>query len=1350
VALLFAERAGAVAKLGGDGPGRLLAEATVVAAGCRLGRQLDVVERGIAAIHDAERPSVAPGAAAGLAASELPSAGFGSTGLSSGSSGLPSTGFATGSPGAAGPAGVAGFATWAAGSTGSAGVGESSGAGFAAGAAGLSAGVASAGLLVGSAGTASTLAWALRVELAGCARTAGVPLVGAAVLRPVLTSDAVQPSVRADALVQLVGCLAQHVDPNVLDGALAEADRLYADDRDVDADTRVVLRALLRSVASGEQRRRGDARAAVDAAQEGADLLASLNEPATDNGEVAARVALRLVHGLLDLGRVDEAGAVAAAELAKPVRAPAATAVGWLSLAVAVRKHLAAGAPVPALAVLREAAELAERHHLSALRAEALTTLSDAHERIGQLAEALDCLRTAQGVRLRRARAVYAARAKLISAFGETAGPAEFAQLLVGSGGRRAADSRAGVSGREHAAALLGRFGMRRPIAAEVTAAPNTDVAMVLVDLTAAGLIGDQVVSQVLDRVRDAAPSDAQVARVGGAELAVLLPTTRSAQAERLRGAIAEVDWATVAPGVNVNVRVAVAQQTGRQPALASVTSRTAPTAVAAAPTPAATARPPTAPQRSTSMFELPTVPIMPVGLAAATATATDAESVERATGQLPAIRSDQGQPLTGHLADPEQSGDATTGSGENAGQAAYGRRAAHAGEHLPDQQSAFAGGGTEQPTDPTTGAGESPGQAAYGRRAAHAGEHLPDQQSAFAAAGGTDQSSGSHAAPHSDRSTFGDTDSERSGQSSMAGTGQGSYRPPTRSALEAAAYAASTDATPPSERSPFGAADTGAGTSAQRPSRRSRFSDGTGAAGDSAGAVSPGDAGTGVSGEQSFGGQGAGWEPSSGAARSAGLASSGETGGARGGHAAPEETGGRAAGSSVPPVLPALPILPPLEPEHPVSTSRVFRSGPAGAADRDAPGGVPISADPSVRISAADIAAAGAAVQPTAEPVSGSTGGQAADDAQDRDTGTQPAPWPFTDPIGDHAEPSRPRHSVDPEVGRSVLSSLGITSGSASGGGRRRAREDAGDDPSASQRTAPGEPLRGSLAAGELERAAGLVSGYLASDDAGGHAAPAGESVAASGDPSGLDARSVGRTEPPVPGAGDLTSGSLPIDAGRADFPAEARPDDEPALAESPFSQRLTPPGRPVEDADRPMPRTVSFQDFEHLEPLPSLEPLALEPSAPLPGAELPAPHSPLTGRAVPVPPPARPQEPARPEPPTRPNRVQPPAAQGEPDPTRPSGRRRRSVQLADLLTEALMAYQSAQDSNEATDNPLTTGPSTSLAGPTSLPGPLARPAGLDPAVGDEPGPARHGGETHQDGSRWITTRWNPSDERQ
>jgi hypothetical protein len=1143
LALLFAERAGGLAKLAGDGPDRLRAEATVVIASCRLGRRLTVVERAIAAVRSAERLSDAVTAAL------------------------------------------------------------------------------------------------VRIELAGCARAAGVPLVGAATLRPVLTSDAVSPSVRADALVQLVECLTSLVDARVLDDALAEADRLYAEDGDVTVDGRVVHRALLRSVASAEQRRRGDARAAVQAAQEGADLLGGLRRASADNGAASAKVALRLVHGLLDLSRVDEAVAIAGAELARPVRAPAAMAVGWLGLALAVRKHLAEGAPVPALALLREVSELAERHRLGPLRAEALTTLSDAHERVGQLPEALDCLRTAQGVRLRRAREVYAARTKLVSAFGEMTGPGEFVELLGGSGVRRTA---AGVGpGNDNASALLSRFGMRRPLAEPVTAgrnvAPHTDVTMLLVDLTAAGLIEEHALSQVLDRVRHAAPTEAQVARVGGAEFAVLLPSTQAGQTEhwveRFRGAIAEVDWAAVNPGIAVHVRVAVAQQTS---------GRAAEPVVAAGPQ-----------QPSESAFERPTVPRIPV------AALVTEQSVERSSGRLPVVaapasaasqqpvieptpRPTTGQwpanpwstePTFGQRAEqPRESAAGRLVAGHAAGQAEANRRAAapRAGQLPPDELLGTQPRTGRVPASELLAARQQPGDLPpTGSRSGRvpASEIFAAQQ---AAGDMSPTSSRSGRVPASDILAA----QQQGGDASRSGrVSADEIRTAQQSAGDASATSSRTGRVAASE---ILAAQQAAGAPRATPSRSGRVSaDEILAAQQAAGAprATPSRSGR-VSADEIWAAQQppratpsqSGWVPAAeiqAAQQSAadptwssGIEQSGapRTGRVPGSEllgaqsptpppatpppAAPDLLGERTSGrlpivqppqqQSPSPFLPALPIPPPLEPERPVSSSPVF--GPS----------MPISPDPSVRISADEISAA-AALPPRPEP---EPEPEPTPVPRDDPYRSPFADSPFAEPIGDPSEPSRPRHSVDPELGRSVLSSLGITTGATSGGGRRRAKEE------------------------------------------------------------------------------------------------QARADEPPPLR------------------------------YQH--PIP----------------ELPAQPSPQLSQ--PSPPPVPPQPIAAESDAERTSPLQPESQQAEPPAAR-TGRRRRSVQLADLLTEALMAYQSAQDSNDARNSPLGADPTSSLPGPTSLPEPLAGPVGLDPAVGDEPGypgPARHGGDSPLGDFRWHTTRWEPSDE--
>jgi len=64
-----------------------------------------------------------------------------------------------------------------------------------------------AALKVAEAGNHVEIAWRLRVELAACARAAGVPLTGFGVLKPVLLVEGVPPEVRASALVGLTDCL---------------------------------------------------------------------------------------------------------------------------------------------------------------------------------------------------------------------------------------------------------------------------------------------------------------------------------------------------------------------------------------------------------------------------------------------------------------------------------------------------------------------------------------------------------------------------------------------------------------------------------------------------------------------------------------------------------------------------------------------------------------------------------------------------------------------------------------------------------------------------------------------------------------------------------------------------------------------------------------------------------------------------------------------------------------------------------------------------------------------------------------------------------------------------------------
>ncbi len=429
----------------------------------------------------------------------------------------------------------------------------------------------------------------LRVELAGCARSAGVPLVGAGLLRPVLAAADMRPAVRAAALIQLAGCLAYSERHRELDGALAEADQLYADDRELDQNTGLGLRAVLRSFVAREHRRRGDLRSALHAAEEGADLLGGLTDLTADGG-AAARISLQQVLGLLDLGWVDQACTVAAGALSGPVRAHSAAAVGWLALAISTRVQLPAGLVGPAIALLHEITAMAERHHRDALHAESLSALSEAHELAGELAETLDYLRSAQVVRARRSRALRSARSALSKAFGEARNPEDLLRLLnpaLSTGKRRAVDRDQPLFGHgiPKAAApdasgitlvlidvAKNRSGMpptaRGPVTAGSTGPGASGIGTWTAESLGAGSrvgdpIGEGVLRKVVEHLRDLTPAEAALARVGGAELAVLLPATSRSQVERwaeeLRAAMADVDWSQVTPGLTVNIRTVIA-----------------------------------------------------------------------------------------------------------------------------------------------------------------------------------------------------------------------------------------------------------------------------------------------------------------------------------------------------------------------------------------------------------------------------------------------------------------------------------------------------------------------------------------------------------------------------------------------------------------------------------------------------------------------------------------------------------------------------------------------------------------------------------------------------------------------
>ncbi|GAB2860865.1 hypothetical protein [Lentzea nigeriaca] len=275
-------------------------------------------------------------------------------------------------------------------------------------------------------------AWLLRVELAACARSVGAPLTGFAAVTPVLEAPDVSAELRASALVQASECLVTVGRGDEPTRALAEADQLYVADTTLDDDTRLLLRGLIRAVQAAQHRRWGDIAAAIGAAREGLDLLGRFADPSADSGQGLGRLTLELVLALMDANRLLDASEVGTPMLDRPVRAPSASTTGWLQLALATRVHLPAGRVAVAREMLREAAASAERHQLDTLLAESLLALAHVNEVSGELSEALTNLRAAHAAERRRARAVYAVRARLAAEFsGVHRQPADLHQQLA-------------------------------------------------------------------------------------------------------------------------------------------------------------------------------------------------------------------------------------------------------------------------------------------------------------------------------------------------------------------------------------------------------------------------------------------------------------------------------------------------------------------------------------------------------------------------------------------------------------------------------------------------------------------------------------------------------------------------------------------------------------------------------------------------------------------------------------------------------------------------------------------------------------------------------------------------------
>ena len=253
---------------------------------------------------------------------------------------------------------------------------------------------------------AADVAAAARLDLAACSREVGEPLLGCALLRPVLESTQLSPSVRAVALGRLVGCVAHVGRRDDIEDALTEADRLLAADDGLSPDARRLERARLSVRAAAYHRWYGDTEDAADAAREGLTQLNRVRGLRPETARLRAQLVLELVCALLDEGALEEAASVSEAVLAEPVRATSAAAVGRLMLAVSTRVHLPSGRVDRGRGLLDQAVWVADRHGLDGLLADVLTAVSQLDEAAERTAEALESLRSARAAEQRRLRAM--------------------------------------------------------------------------------------------------------------------------------------------------------------------------------------------------------------------------------------------------------------------------------------------------------------------------------------------------------------------------------------------------------------------------------------------------------------------------------------------------------------------------------------------------------------------------------------------------------------------------------------------------------------------------------------------------------------------------------------------------------------------------------------------------------------------------------------------------------------------------------------------------------------------------------------------------------------------------------
>ncbi|MFL6125522.1 hypothetical protein [Actinophytocola sp.] len=461
-----------------------------------------------------------------------------------------------------------------------------------------------AALALAESGGALVLAAELRLDLASCAQEVGEPLLGGALLRPVLEATQAPPSVRAAALGCLVGCLAHAARRDDIEDALAEADRLLAADDGMSPDARRMERARLAVRSAAYHRWYGDNEDAVSAARDGLVLLERLHRALRpESDRLRARLVLELVCALLDEGELYEAAQAARPTVDEPVRATSAESVGQLMLAVATRVHLPAGDVDRGRGLVDQAAWLAERHHLDSLLADALTELSRLDEQAGRTKEALEAMRSARAAEQRRMRAVARAARHLLVQVGAGQGVRDVTRQSVAALLRQLAHP-AGVpvamapppvpqttstlppprtSSEPHTPPMAGevsgsvaeRTGLlnREDLVKRLRSVRKGErpVALTLVRFEPNNDDPEQdrgpdtgIMVGLADKVRDMAPENAELARSDGGELAVFMPHTTRDQAEEFAATIRETatksDWLADGTGKDLSISTSVVQ----------------------------------------------------------------------------------------------------------------------------------------------------------------------------------------------------------------------------------------------------------------------------------------------------------------------------------------------------------------------------------------------------------------------------------------------------------------------------------------------------------------------------------------------------------------------------------------------------------------------------------------------------------------------------------------------------------------------------------------------------------------------------------------------------------------------